>query len=168
VLSCLRRANTSHPRSACLPACLLQNSALASNSLTGQRASTRHPRTPDAGWPPVDTEYAAFNSVSHILMLLPGSSLVSQHSRGFSTWVLCGYWDAHMGVGDSKSSRHMLPQMKAGHPAQHSHPLSVHPLVVYPIHTILIFRAYHIYISLILFCTRIPRLVLGVILHGAV
>jgi hypothetical protein len=73
-----------------------------------------------------------------------------------------------MGVGDSKSSRHMLPQMKAGHPAQHSHPLSVHPLVVYPIHTILIFRAYHIYISLILFCTRIPRLVLGVILHGAV
>lgn len=65
VLSWLRRANTSHPRSACLPACLLQNSALASNSLTGQRASTRHPRTPDADWPPVDTEYAAFNSASH-------------------------------------------------------------------------------------------------------
>jgi hypothetical protein len=33
--------------------------------LTGQRASTRHPRTPDADWPPVDTEYAAFNSASH-------------------------------------------------------------------------------------------------------
>jgi len=91
--------------------------------------SARH-----AAWSPVATEYAAFNSVSpsasHILMLVAHHSSVI---RGFQLGAssLLTMWEHWMhtwcwSVGDSKSSHHMLPQMKTGDPSQHSHPLSVH------------------------------------------
>lgn len=112
---------------------LLQNSTSASYNLTGQRDMLVGHQLPP--------EYAAFNSVSpsasHILMLI-----VSHQPPWLSTWCWlssspCGNTGCTHGVGDSKSSRHMLPQMKTGDPSQHSHPLSVHSfsfslLIIHP------------------------------------